>query len=58
MGLWGHVVIGPSVPGNQICVHYPKTRMQAVLAHLDAIVRPALRNYIAAERALDQANAS
>jgi hypothetical protein len=32
--------------------------MQAVLVHLDAIVRPALRNYIAAERALDQANAS
>jgi hypothetical protein len=32
--------------------------MQAVLVHLNAIVRPALRNYIAAERALDQANAS
>lgn len=32
--------------------------MQATLDHLDNIVRPALRNYIAAERTLDQANMS
>lgn len=32
--------------------------MQAVHAHLDDIVRPALRNYVAAEKALDQANES
>jgi hypothetical protein len=32
--------------------------MQATLDHLDNIVRPALRNYIAAELALDRANVS
>jgi hypothetical protein len=35
----------------------PEVCMQAVLVHLDAIVRPALRKYIAAERALDHASA-
>jgi hypothetical protein len=32
--------------------------MQAILDHLDNIVRPAIREYFAAEEALDAANAS